>query len=162
MPQFDSKLVIEAHIRSLDLPHTIVRPASFMSYLDEAREQALRDGFISGPLPPEQVRNYVAPQDIGRVVGEIFDAPEAWLGQAIDISGDAFSYAEAAALLSRQLGRTISYRQIPWHEYIQSASAMAQSRDRWYLDHDVAVDVAPLRQRFPWLTSAEQYLGQPR
>jgi len=156
VPQFDSKLEIEAYIRTLDLPYTIVRPASFMSYLDEAREQALRQGFLSGPLPPNQVRNYIAPRDIGRLVGEIFDAPEAWIGAVIDIAGDAFSYADAAALLSRHLGRPITYRQIPWDEYALSASEMEQARDRWYIEHDVATDVAPLRERFPWLTSAEE------
>jgi uncharacterized protein YbjT (DUF2867 family) len=159
VPQFDSKLVLEAYLREIGLPYTVVRPASFMVWLQAARREAAAHGVIRGPLPAEQVRNYVAPEDIGRLVAEFFESPTVWLGETIELAGDAVSYAEAAVLLSRHLGRPVRYEQIPWNEYVLAASVTEIARDEWYLEHDVATDVAPLRARFPWLTSVEQYLA---
>jgi uncharacterized protein YbjT (DUF2867 family) len=141
------------------LPQTVVRPASFMVWLQAARQEAAAHGVIRGPLPADQVRNYVAPEDIGRLVAEFFEAPTVWLGETIELAGDAVSYAEAAELLSRHVGRPVRYAQIPWSEYVQAASATEIARDEWYLEHDVATDVGPLRARFPWLTSVDQYLA---
>jgi uncharacterized protein YbjT (DUF2867 family) len=128
-----------------------------MSWLDGAREDALK-GVVSGPLPPEQRRNYIAPRDIGRFVAEAFDDPAHWIGREFDAAGDTISYAEVAALMSRVLGRPVRYRQIPWDEYSASATPLAAARDAWYIAHDKPMDVSALRQAYPWLQTTEQYL----
>jgi uncharacterized protein YbjT (DUF2867 family) len=157
VPQFDSKLEIEAYVRASGLPYTIIRPASFMIWLDDIREQALT-GVISGPLPGDQARSYIAPRDIGHFVADAFDDPEHWIGRELDVAGDTISYAGVAALLSRILERPVVYQQIPWEEYVRSATPTAIERDRWYIDHDVPMDTDALRREYPWLQTTEQYL----
>lgn len=160
VPQFDSKLVIEDYIRSIDIPYTIIRPASFMSSFETSREATLADGEFWGPLPPELARVYIAPRDIGRFAAEAFDKPQEWLGTASSIAGDRISYADIAAAMSRVTGTTIEYHQIPWEEYSATATETAISRERWYMENTDPVDVDALRAEYPWLLSFEDYLSE--
>jgi uncharacterized protein YbjT (DUF2867 family) len=149
VPQFESKLELENY--------TIIRPASFMSGFETSREAASA-GEISGPLPPELARIYIAPRDIGRFAAEAFDHPEDWLGTATSIASERISYADIAAAMSRAMGTTVVYRQIPWDEFTASATATAVSREQWYLENTDPVDVDALREKYAWLTPFETYL----
>jgi uncharacterized protein YbjT (DUF2867 family) len=157
VPQFESKLTIENYVRSLSLPFTIIRPASFMSGFDEFRADA-EQGEFSGPLPPDLARVYIAPRDIGRFAAEAFDHPKEWLGRAETIAGEQISYASVAAAMGRVLGKPVRYRQIPWEEYKATATPTAVAREEWYLENSDPVDVAALRRQYSWLMTFEEYL----
>jgi len=157
VPQFESKLLLENYVRDLGLPFTIIRPASFMATFEEFREEA-QTGVISGPLPAELERVFIAPQDIGRFAAEAFDHPDAWLGRAEAIAGQRISYAEVAAAMGRVLGKPVRYHQIPWDEYTATAAPTAIARESWYLENSDPVDVEALRAEYPWLTTLEDYL----
>ncbi len=157
VPQFESKLEIENYVRSLNLPFTIIRPASFMSGFEEFHADAMK-GEFSGPLPPELARVFIAPRDIGRFAAEAFDHPQEWLGRAETIAGEQISYTDVAAAMSRVLGKPVRYRQIPWEEYKAANTPTAVARESWYLENSDPVDVAALRARYPWLMTFEQYL----
>ena len=157
VPQFESKLLLENYIRDLGLPFTIIRPASFMATFEEFREEA-QTGMISGPLPAELERVFIAPQDIGRFAAEAFDRPDEWLGRAEAIAGQRISYAEVAASMGRVLGKPVRYHQIPWDEYTATATPTAIARESWYLENSDPVDVEALRAQYPWLMTLEDYL----
>jgi len=157
VPQFESKLTIENYIRSLDMPYTILRPASFMSTVEEFRDEARAGGF-GGPLAANFERVFVAPSDIGRFAAEAFDDPADWLGREISIASDRISYADVAAAMSRVMGRPVVYRQTPWEEFVASAPPTAIAATVWYRDNVDPLDVAALRREFPWLLTFEEYL----
>lgn len=157
VPQFESKLLLENYVRSLDIPFTIVRPASFMATFAPWREDA-ENGRISGPLPATLERVFIAPQDIGRLAAEAFDHPEEWLGRAEAIAGQKISYGEVAASMGRVLGHPVEYYQIPWDEFTATATPTAVAREGWYLDNSDPIDVDALRTRYPWLMTLEEYL----
>lgn len=157
VPQFESKLEMENYIRSLEIPYSIIRPASFMSSFEAVKTAAEAGGF-EGPLPATLERIFIAPSDIGRFAAEAFDNPEVWLGRVLAIAGERISYANIAAAMSRVLKTPVVYRQTPWEEYAVAATPTAISRERWYLENRDPVDVDALRREFPWLTSFEQYL----
>ena len=157
VPQFESKLLLENYIQSLDIPFTIIRPASFMASFDGYREDA-ENGQISGPLPASLERVFIAPQDIGRFAAEAFGHPEEWLGRIEAIAGQRISYAEVAASMGRVLGHPVRYYQIPWDEYTATAAPTAIARESWYLENTDPVDVDALRAEYPWLMTLEAYL----
>ena len=157
VPQFESKREIEDYVRSLDIPYSIVRPSGFMSNLEGAREAA-NNGIYRTPFPPEFAPYFIAPADIGRFVAEAFDHPNEWIGRELDIAGEQMSYADLAATISRQLGTPVVYEQIPWDEYTATATPVAISRETWYLQNSVVVDMDGLHREFPWLVSVEDYL----
>jgi uncharacterized protein YbjT (DUF2867 family) len=157
VPQFESKLELEGYVRSLGIPYTIIRPASFMNSFEAMREDAAA-GEISGPLPAELARIYIAPRDIGRFAAEAFANPDIWLGTATSIAGERISYGDIAAAMGRVMGTSVQYRQIPWDVYTSTATATAISREQWYLENVDPVDVDALRERYAWLISFEDFL----
>ena len=158
VPQFESKREIEDYVRSLDIPYSIIRPAGFMTNLEGAREAA-NNGIYRTPFPPELATHHIAPRDIGQFVAEAFDHPDTWIGRRLDIVGEQISYAGIAAAMGRQIGRPVVYEQIPWEEYTETATPVAISRETWFLQNPVSVDMDDLRREFPWLLSLEDYLN---
>src|SRR5690606_8129120 len=69
--RFDAKPRIEAHIRSLPITSTIVRPMIFMEMLVKSG-YGLDEGRYRFFLKPEQSMQLVAIDDIGKFVAAIF------------------------------------------------------------------------------------------
>ncbi len=157
VPQFESKVEIEAYIRSIGLPSSFVRPASFMSNFEGVREQVSK-GVYRTPFPADLERLHVAPQDIGRVIATAFADPDTWIGRDLNLAGQRISYADIAATMSRVMGHTVRYEQIPWDEYAATATPMAQSREQWFMANRVPVDFDALNREFPGLMTIEEYL----
>jgi uncharacterized protein YbjT (DUF2867 family) len=90
LPHFESKLQVEAHMRSLELPFTILRPGPFMELMTK------KDYFpalgIWGAAPKvlgwDTPSPWVAVEDIGRAAAAIFSHPQTWVGRQIDLFGD--------------------------------------------------------------------------
>ncbi|MEX3691934.1 NmrA/HSCARG family protein [Paraburkholderia sp. BR14263] len=108
MGHFDSKSEIEAHIRSLDLNSTIVRPAGFMEML-MLPGMGLEKDIFTFFLREEQRGQIIAVQDIGKIVTTIFSAPERYVGRTIEIAGDELTAARLRESLSRAAGTPIAY-----------------------------------------------------
>lgn len=90
VPHFDCKLEVEAYMRDLGLSFTIVRPAPFMELLTEKEffpplaawgAQVKIVGW-DAPIP------WVAVRDIGLLIANIYEDPDAWIGQDIEVYGD--------------------------------------------------------------------------
>jgi len=157
VPQYESKVEIEDHIRALGVPYSIIRPASFMTWVDAGRRDILAGSF-SAPFPPEKRRVYISPADIGRFAAEAFDHPTEWVGREISIGGERISNLEMATALSRVTGREVNYRQIPWDEFAAGASPNMVVSNKWYMTNNDPMDLAELSAEFPWLQTFEEYL----
>jgi uncharacterized protein YbjT (DUF2867 family) len=157
VPQFESKVEIEEYIRSIGLPSSFIRPASFMSNFEGVREQ-VTSGVYRTPFPADLERLHVAPQDIGRVIATAFANPDTWIGRDLNLAGQRISYADIAVTMSRVMGRTVRYEQIPWDEYAANATPMAQKREQWFMANRVPVDFDALNREFPGLMTIEDYL----
>lgn len=155
--QFESKREIEDYIRALDIPYSIIRPAGFMTNLEGVREAA-SNGIYTTVFPPEIGRLHIAPRDIGRIVAEAFDDPDTWIGRELDLAAQRISDADIAATMSRVMGSTVVYELIPWDVYSATAAPTAVSRDSWYMQNQVPVDLDALHREFPGLLSVEDYL----
>lgn len=105
----DCKLEIEAHVRRLDIASTIVRPATFMELL-ALPGMGLEQGTFSFFLRPEQVAQFVAVEDIGRVVATVFADPARFAGRTLELAGDEVSGLGLQDALSHAAGRPIVYR----------------------------------------------------
>ena len=63
-----------------------------------------------------------------------------------------------SSTMSRVMGKSVIYEQIPWEEYTATATPTAAARDTWYIQNRVPLDLTGLRREIPWLTSLERYL----
>jgi uncharacterized protein YbjT (DUF2867 family) len=107
IPHFDSKLEVEAHMRALELPFTIVRPTPFMELLSEKEfypalgvwgAQTKILGWDT-PIP------WVAVRDIGCAIANIFEDPDRWIGQDVSLLGDIKTMQECKAVFETVNGK---------------------------------------------------------
>jgi uncharacterized protein YbjT (DUF2867 family) len=110
-----SKRAIEERIAELSLPATILRPVFFMENLTTyfpIRSEAEQLN-LSIPFPPDRKLQIVAVEDIAQVAASAFSNPQIYLGQAIEIVGDAMTLDEMAAAWSQVAGHKCSAESIP-------------------------------------------------
>ena len=102
IPHFDSKIEVEAHMRELGIPLSIVRPMPFMELLSEKEFYPAMAAWgvypeILGwdtPLP------WVAVRDLGIAIANIFDAPENWLDCDVNICSDVKTLEQCRSIFT--------------------------------------------------------------
>lgn len=107
IPHFDSKIEVEAHMRDLGIPFTILRPMPFMELLSEKEFYPAMAAWgvypqILGwntPLP------WVAVRDIGIAIANIFDAPDTWLGRDVTLCSDVKTLEQSRAIFTAVDGK---------------------------------------------------------
>lgn len=159
IPHFDSKREIEEHVRGLDLPHTILRPAFFMQNWETPDlRNAVLEGAIHQPLSPDTPLQQIAVEDIGVFAAKAFESPDEWVGRAVDISGDELTMPEAAETFARVIGRDVEYVQVPWDDFRDMAGEEYAVMYRWFEEEGYVADIDALRREHPRLMDLEAYL----
>ena len=106
--RFDAKPMIEAHIRSLPIIATIIRPVIFMEMLPR-RGFGLDEGRYSFFLEPEQSMQLISVSDIGKFAAAIFNDPKRFGGERMTIASDTITGRDLEASFSAAAGYPIAY-----------------------------------------------------
>lgn len=112
MGHFDSKANIEAHIRTLPLTATIVRPAAFMEML-MMPGFGLDQGRFNFFMQSDQPMQLLAVADIGKFVAAIFADAARFGGQTLEIASDSVTGHDLQTLFTQAAGRPIAYARFP-------------------------------------------------
>lgn len=155
---FDSKSDIEAHLRALPIPSTVIRPSAFMELL-ALPGMGLDHGTFTFLMRPNQPMQFIAVADIGRIVAAIFADPAAFRSRTVEIAGDAVTGADLAAKFSQAAGRPIAYARFP--DSLLEQNAFLGSLARLVDEGRLAgrADIAALRQQFPGLLTMDKWLA---
>ncbi len=140
---------IEEHIRDLGLPATIVRPAGFMEdFVSPAR--FFRNGSLDVPWRDDLVMQLIAIEDIGAFAALAFAKPDAYLGTAVEITGDRLTAPQIAEALTAAAGRPVPHTRIPletlWEHAPEVAKVFTWANETYY-----DTELAPLRDAHPGL-----------
>ncbi len=157
IPHFDSKFQIEEYIRSIDLPHTILRPVYFMENWFGSRDYIL-GGTLGQPLDPAKPLQQVAVDDIGAFAALAFADPDRWLGQAVDLAGDELTGPQSAEVFGRVIGRPVRYVQTSLDQIRQYMGDEGVTMFEWFDEVGYEADIPALRALYPRLTTLEQWL----
>jgi uncharacterized protein YbjT (DUF2867 family) len=159
---FESKGVIEAHIRQLGIRLTSIRPALYMDSLltqSEPRARfilgATRRGLHGGKV------QLAAVDDIGRVAAEAFEAHEIGADQIVELAGDELSFDEILATFTRVTGRKPPIVDLPF-AFLRLFNRDAFLNFRWIGEAGWHFDLARLRTERPWLQAFEPWLRSQR
>lgn len=156
IPHFESKWKVEQHIQKIGLPATILRPVWFMeNFTTFAKPSA--DGVISVPMKPARKLAMVALKDIGAFSAAAFMRPKDFIGQAIDLAGDELTIPEVAALLTKAMGRPISFQEFPLDRAESALGHDFAVMFRWFNEVGYAINIQKLKQQYgiPLTTFAE-------
>jgi len=160
---FDTKSEIEAYIRGQDILSTIIRPSAFMEIL-ALPGMGLDRGTFSFFMRPDQPMQFIAVEDIGRIVAAIFADPAKFGSQTIEIAGDAVTGTELAEEFSLVVGRPITYQRFP--DSLLDHNAFLGSLARLVDQGRLAghAELPALRKEFPGLLTLHEWLqgaGRP-
>lgn len=154
---FSAKWDVEEHIRGLPITSTVLRPAAFMEIL-LLPHFGLAEGTLSFFMRPGRPMQFIAVEDIGRIVAKVFADPAAFAGAAFDIAGDSLTGAELAERLSAATGRPIAYQLFP-DAVLRDAPLLARLVE--LVESGPAAggaDLAALRRLHPGLLTFERWL----
>lgn len=156
---FDSKSEIEAHLVTLNLVSTTIRPSAFMEILT-LPGMGLDTGTFSFFMRPDQPMQFIAVEDIGRIVAAIFADPARFGSQTIEIAGDAVTGSELTTAFSLAADRPITYQRFP--DTLLDKDAFLSSLARLVDEGRLAghADLKALRTAFPGLLTLHDWLGR--
>ena len=157
IPHFESKFMVEEHLRSSGVPNTVFRPVFFMENWLRMR-QTIEEGTLALPLTPDTKLPMIAVRDIGVFVTMAFERPGHWQGRTVELAGDELTLSEIAASLSRLAGREIVYAQIGWEDYEAVAGREMTLMYRWFQEVGYSVNIGALRTEHPNLMTFERWL----
>lgn len=157
VPHFESKWIIEEHIRGLGLPATILRPAFFMDNFNRSRQEILTEGVIRAGMRPDKKLQMIAVDDVGAFVAMAINRPQDFMGRALEIAGDELTYPEMAGVLSRVMSRPIRYVEIPL-DVVRQASEENARMAAWFNDHGYKADIPYLTTLRPEMLTFEAWL----
>ena len=115
VPSWESKLVIEAYMKSLALPLTILRPMAFMELMTEKKFFAPVSTWHVMPKLMGSAKKVVwlAVDDLGFMVATAFSEPEQFIGKQLQLASDARSIDECRTLYREVIGKNPSRFPMP-------------------------------------------------
>jgi uncharacterized protein YbjT (DUF2867 family) len=158
IPHFESKWLIEANIRFVGLPHTIIRPVSFMENYLRNRDEIL-SGVFAAANRPDKPLQLVAVDDIGATVAKAFDQPKKFLDEEFELAGDEHTPAQMAEIFSKVIGRPVKFVRTSLEELRGRLGEEGVKMIEWIDREGYKADIGKLRSRYGLrLTSLEEWL----
>jgi uncharacterized protein YbjT (DUF2867 family) len=133
IPHFDNKWRIEETVRGLGFPsYVILRPVFFMdNFLSPWFKPGIDQGKLMIGLKPSTVLQMIAVKDIGKYGLVAFDRAEELNRKEIDLAGDAHTMPQAAQILSKATGRSITFQPVPLED-VRKASEDSALMLEWF------------------------------
>ena len=123
---FDAKAKVEQHIRGLPIKSAFSSAGFFMENFQgpvfSAPRQAPDGTWVMArhSSPKTQMPLIDATADTGKFVGAILAEPDKYKGKTFCAAEALYSWEEVAATMSKTLGKTVAYKQIPYEDFKES------------------------------------------
>uniref|UniRef100_UPI00056D2063 NmrA family NAD(P)-binding protein n=1 Tax=Streptomyces sp. NRRL S-146 TaxID=1463884 RepID=UPI00056D2063 len=163
VPHYESKYLVEQHLRASGLPWTVIAPAAFMdNYAGGWTLDGLRDGTFAWPMPTDRPLTLIPADDIGAFAALALQRRDEFTGQRIDIASDERTPGQIAKTLAAATGRPVTHQEVPL-AYVRTRSADLAAMFEYFTTSGLDVDVAGLRREYPevgWHSFAEWAVAQ--
>jgi len=160
---WETKWEVENHIRSLQLPATILRPVSFMeTYHILEVEVGLLKGKLADPIQGDKPYQTIATDDIGAFAAQAFDRPKEFIGTALEIAGSELTNLQAAEVFSRVLNRRVKFQKLPMPIVRLVLGREFYEMFHWFNTAGYQANIPELRRKYPevHLHTLEEWLHE--
>jgi uncharacterized protein YbjT (DUF2867 family) len=154
VPHFESKWKIENYVRELGLPATFLRPVYFMDNLNWQRQQILEGTLTSMGMNGDKPVQLIAVHDIGAFAAMMFDQPQKFIGEGVELAGDELTESQIAAAFGKVIGKTVALVQPDGPPAYEDMAIMVD----WFNEYGYQADIPALRTRLPGLLNFESWL----
>lgn len=160
---WETKWAVEKHVRSLNLPVTVLRPASFMeTYHITEVEIGLLKGKLADPIRGDKPYQTIATDDIGAFAALAFERPKDFIGLDLEIAGSELTNIDAAKVFSRVLNRPVKFQKLPLPIVRLVLGKEFNEMFHWFNSKGYQANIPELRRRYPEvrLHSLEDWLRE--
>jgi len=114
VPHFESKNILEKHIKQNEITYTILRPASFNeNFLNPEITKRILKGKLVMPLNKNVIQQFISTDDIGKIASQIINKTKTYKNRTISIATDEKKMYEVANIFSSELNKKIIYQKLP-------------------------------------------------
>ena len=153
VPHFESKWEIEEYVRSLGLPATFLRPVFFMDNFNWSRDAILAGTFTSMGLDAGKPLQLIAAEDIGIFAALMFDNPQKYIGQGVELAGDELTETQITEVMSKVTGNKVKLG--PAGPPMDDDMAAMFT---WFNESGYKADIPALQKTYPDLMNLETWL----
>lgn len=158
VPHYESKYLVEQHLRASGLPWTVIAPAAFMdNYAGGWTLDGLREGTFAWPMPTDRPLTLIPADDIGAFAALALQRRDEFNGMRIDIASDERTPGQIAKALAAATGRPVTHQEVPL-AHVRTRSSDLAAMFEYFTTSGLDVDVAGLRRDYPevgWHSTAE-------
>jgi len=161
---WDSKLQVEAHMKSLGLPVTILRPVAFMELMTDkgfypnVSTWYLMPKFMGDKRPV----GWLSTTDLGIIAAKAFAAPEQFVGQDIRLSSDVKSIEECWAIYRDVMDKNPSRFPMPVWMFKRFVGTDLITMWQWLSTADIDFNPESTRALHPEALSVKDWLTTQR
>lgn len=149
VPHYESKHLVEQHLRTSGVPWTVIAPAAFMdNYATGWTLDGLRTGTFAWPMPVDRPLTLIPAADIGAFAALVLQRPGEFASRRLDIASDERTPAQIAEILAGAVGLAITHQQVPLAQVRQRSADLA-AMFGYFTTVGLDVDVAALRRDYP-------------
>lgn len=161
---WNSKLEIEAHMRALELPLTVLRPMAFMELMtDKAFYPPVSTWHVmpkllgaSTPVP------WTAVDDLGAAATAAFADSERFVGRDLPLASDLRPIDECRELHRQVFGRRPRSVPMPVWMFERVADRDLTTMWRWWREARPQTDTRPLREICPGALTVREWLEREK
>ncbi len=161
---WDSKLQVEAYIKTLDIPLTILRPVAFMelmtdkAYYPPVSTWQLMPKFMGETRPV----GWISVDDLGVIAAKAFADRDRFVGQEIRLASDVKSIAECRALYREVTGKNPPRFPMPVWMFKRFMGTDLITMWQWLGTETLDFDTGPTRAIHPEALSVAAWLRKQK
>jgi len=161
---WDSKLQVEAYMKALSIPLTILRPRAFMELMtDKAFYPAVSVWHLMPKLMgATRPLGWISTDDLGIIAAKAFAAPERFIGQDIDLASDVKSIDECRAIYRDVMGKNSSRFPMPMWLFQRFVGTDLTTMWQWLRTGEIDFDTQPTLAIHPEALSVEAWLRKQK
>lgn len=158
---WESKLVIEAHMRRLELPLTVLRPMAFMELMTDrgffppASSWHVMPKLMGGDRPVY----WLSIDDLGAIAALTFADPARFVGADLTLAADVQSINDCRAIWRETTGRPPRRVPMPVWLFERVVGTDLTTMWRWLRTSDFEADTAETRRILPTAVTVRQWLS---
>jgi uncharacterized protein YbjT (DUF2867 family) len=159
---WESKLRVEAHLRDVGLPLTVLRPMALMELMtDRAYYPAVSTWHVMPKLMgAARPVGWLCADDLGAIAARVFADPSSFVGQDLRLASDVQSIDECRALYRNALGKAPPRFPMPVWLFERIVGTDLTTMWRWLRAHEIELDTRPARAIHHEARTVESWLRQ--
>jgi len=161
---WDSKLQVEAHMKGLGIPLTILRPMAFMELMTDKTYYPAASTWHIMPKLMGETRPvvWISVDDLGAIAAKVFASPEKFIGQEIKITSDVKSIEESREIYRSVMGKKPSHFPMPVWMFKLFVGDDLITMWNWLRTAEIDLDTAPTYAICPEALGVEAWLRRQK